>query len=60
CGDLMKYNFIKINRGILVNLGHIHNISKYDVILSNGKKIPIGKTYKDEVVSRYLDYATGR
>lgn len=60
CGDLMKYNFIKINRGILVNLDHIQNISKYDVILSNGKKIPIGKTYKDEVVSRYLDYATGR
>ena len=59
CGDLMKYNFIKINRGILVNLSHIQNISKYDVILSNGRKIPIGKTYKDEVVSRHLTMLQG-
>jgi DNA-binding LytR/AlgR family response regulator len=60
CGDLMRYNFIMINRCILVNLDHIQNITKYDVILSNGRKIPIGKTYKDEVVARYLDYAAGR
>lgn len=60
CGELMKYNFIMINRGILVNLEHIQNITKYDVVLSSGRKIPIGRTYKNEVVSRYLDYATGR
>lgn len=48
CGELLKYNFAIINRGILVNLDHIQNITKYDIILSNGRKIPIGKTYKDE------------
>jgi hypothetical protein len=51
---------VLINRGILVNLDHIQNITKYDIILSNGRKIPIGKTYKDEIVARYLNYATGR
>ncbi len=60
CSNLLKHNFIMINRGILVNLEHIQNINKYDVILTNGKKLPIGRTYKEEVVSRYLDYATGR
>lgn len=60
CGELLKYNFIIINRGILVNLDHIQNITKYDVTLSNGRKIPIGKTYKNEVVSRYFEYAEGR
>lgn len=60
CSDLLKHNFIMINRGILVNLEHIQNINKYDVIFTNGRKIPIGRTYKEEVVSRYLDYATGR
>lgn len=60
CSELLKHNFIMINRGILVNLEHIQNINKYDVILTNGRKIPIGRTYKEEVVSRYLDYATGR
>ena len=60
CGELLKYNFAVINRGILVNLDHIQNITKYDVVLTDGKKIPIGKTYKDDVVSKYLNYAAGR
>lgn len=60
CSELIKYNFILINRGLLVNLEQIQNISKSDIILSNGRKIPIGRTYKEEVVSRYLDFAAGR
>lgn len=60
CSELLKYNFILVNRGLLVNLEKIYNISKSDIILSNGKKIPIGRTYKDEVVSRYLDFVAGR
>lgn len=58
CSELLKLNFVIINRGILLNLEHIQNIVKYDIILSNGKKIVIGKTYKEEVVSKYLGYAT--
>ena len=42
CSELIKYNFILINRGLLVNLEQIQNISKSDIILSNGRKIPIG------------------
>ncbi|MCR4888082.1 MAG: LytTR family DNA-binding domain-containing protein [Ruminococcus sp.] len=60
CEEMQKYNFVMINRGLLVNLDHIQNISKYDVVLSNGKKITIGRTHKDAVISRYLDYSTGR
>ncbi|MGN0630829.1 MAG: LytR/AlgR family response regulator transcription factor [Ruminococcus sp.] len=60
CDDLLKYNFILVNRGLLVNLEQIQNISKSDIVLSNGKKIPVGRTYKDEVISRYLDFAAGR
>lgn len=60
CSELLKYNFIIVNRGLLVNLEHIQNINKYDMIMSNGRKVPIGRTHKDEVVSRYLDFATMR
>ncbi|MBP1534255.1 MAG: response regulator transcription factor [Ruminococcus sp.] len=60
CDELMKYNFILVNKGLLVNLEHIQNISKYDIILSNGRKVPIGRTYKDSVVSEYLDFASRR
>lgn len=60
CDELMKYNFILVNKGLLVNLEHIQNIRKYDIILSNGRKVPIGRTYKDSVVSEYLDFASRR
>lgn len=60
CGELLKYNFILVNKGLLVNLEHIQNIQKYDIILSNGRKVPIGRTYKDSVVSEYLDFASRR
>lgn len=60
CSELLKYNFIIVNKGLLINLEHIQNISKNDIIMSNGRKIPIGRTYKDDVVSRYLDFATRR
>lgn len=60
CSELLKYNFIIVNKGLLINLEHIQNISKNVIIMSNGRKIPIGRTYKDDVVSRYLDFATRR
>lgn len=60
CSELLKYNFIIVNKGLLINLEHIQNISKNDIIMSNGRKIPIERTYKDDVVSRYLDFATRR
>ncbi len=60
CKELQPFNFVIINRGLLVNLEHIQNFSKYDVIMANGKKIPIGRTYRDEVVSRYLEFVTRR
>ena len=60
CDELLKYNFIVVNKGLLVNLEHIQNINKYDIIMSNGRKIPLGRTYKDNVVSSYLDFVTRR
>lgn len=60
CGEMLKNNFIIVNREILVNLEHIQNIDKYDIVMSNGKRISIGRSYKDEVVSKYLDFATRR
>lgn len=60
CSELLKYNFIIVNKGLLVNLEHIQKINRHDIILSNGKKIPIGRTYKDSVVSDYLDFTTRR
>ena len=56
CSELIKYYFILINRGLLVNLEQIQNISKSDIILSNGMKIPIAKNRRKQVHEKISDY----
>lgn len=60
CEELAPFNFVITNKGLLINLEHIQKIIKNDIILSTGKKIPISRTYKDMVVSKYLDFTTRR
>ena len=60
CRELQEFHFIQTNKGILVNLEHIQQFVKNDIILSNGKKIQMGRVYKDKVISDYLEYNSGR
>jgi len=47
--QLAKYNFKRVHRSYLVNFSHIEKISKGNILLDNGKMIPIGDFYKNEV-----------
>ena len=60
CRELQEFHFIQTNKGILVNLEHIQQFVKNDIILSNGKKIQMGRVYKNKVISDYLEYNSGR
>lgn len=58
--ELKGFNFIKPGKSYVVNLEHIKNIDKNFLIMSNGDKILIGRTYKKDVVTRYLNFMSGR
>ena len=58
CSELQEYHFVQTNKGMLVNLEHIQQFVKNDIILSNGKKIQLGRTYKDKIISDYLEYTS--
>lgn len=60
CTELEENNFILIARGILVNLEHIKGIRDESVLLSNGVKLPISRTYLDEVTQKYLKFVSRR
>ena len=60
CSELQEYHFVQTNKGMLVNLEHIQQLVKNDIILSNGKKIQLGRTYKDKIISDYLEYTSER
>lgn len=57
---MQEYHFVQTNKGMLVNLEHIQQFVKNDIILSNGKKIQLGRTYKDKIISDYLEYTSER
>ena len=58
--ELKDFNFIKPGKSCVVNLEHIRRIDKNNLIMSNGDKILIGRAYKKEVVSQYLNFMSGR
>lgn len=58
--ELKGCNFIKPGKSYVVNLEHIKNINKNFLIMSNGDKILIGRTYKKDVVTQYLNFMSGR
>lgn len=60
CEELIPYNFAVTNKGILINLEHIHKILKNDVHMTSGLVIPMGRGYKDELIDRYTNYKTRR
>ena len=44
-------HFLRVHRSFIVNLNHIESIEDNFIILLN-KQIPIGKTYKEQLMSR--------
>lgn len=46
---LAEHNFMLCYKGILVNLAHIHYFTKNTIVLSNGKTIPVSRTYEKKL-----------
>ncbi|MBE6704967.1 MAG: response regulator transcription factor [Ruminococcaceae bacterium] len=48
--------FCRVHKGYIVNLSKIHHITKTDVILTNGAKVPISTRKRTYVIERFNDY----
>lgn len=55
---LEKFGFLRIHRGLLVNMCHITSINYKEngVYISTGEILEIGKTYKNLIGNQYLNY----
>lgn len=51
--------FVRVHRSYVVNLHYIRDIVSSNIILLTGEKIPISKTYKDNLVIEYFNYIRG-
>lgn len=53
---LSKEYFIRCHRSYIVNLMHIKSISKSDILLKNGIKVPISRSKYKEVNDAFINY----
>ena len=51
--------FIRCHRSYLVGLKHIARLSKTEVILDNGKALPLSRTAAPLVHKAFISYYTG-
>ncbi|MGN1467056.1 MAG: LytR/AlgR family response regulator transcription factor [Ruminococcus sp.] len=54
--DLLQFGFIRTHVGYLVNLKYVSEISSSEIILINGKEIPISKSYRQSVKEQYFNW----
>ena len=51
--------FVKTHRSYLVNLAHIKRVTRTDVILDNGKALPLSRRLYKDINSALMKYVTG-
>lgn len=51
-------NFIQIHKSFVVNLGYVRRLTMDDVVMENGRNIPISRTRASEVKKEYLLYVS--
>lgn len=51
--ELEEYGFIRVHVGYLVNIRYISLIEKQEVVLKDGTRIPIGGSYKEQMMRNY-------
>ena len=47
--------FVRVHKSYIVNAAHITKISSNQIFMSNEDKIPIGRSYKEDFVARFLN-----
>ena len=51
---LESENFYQVHKSFIINIDFIFKVSGNQVVLSNEVKIPIGRTYKDVFMNKYI------
>ena len=46
--------FLRVNKSEVVNMDYINTIENNVVMLKNGMQMPVGRTYRKDVMLRYF------
>ncbi len=56
--NCLPKQFVRVHRSYIVNMMHIHKISRNTITLSNRTTVPIGRQYLNNVRTTFMEYAT--
>lgn len=54
--EYIPYQFIRIHQSYLVNMQHINQIRRYEVMLSNGVRLPVPRARYPYVEDKFISY----
>ncbi len=54
---LPEFTFVRPHRSYLVNLGHIEEITRYQIRLSSDDLVPVSKNLYNNILSSFINYA---
>lgn len=57
-GILKAHQFSRAHKSFLVNLAHLENIQRSDVVVA-GDTIPLGRSFKESIMQDYMQYLRG-
>lgn len=58
--EMSQYSIIRVHKSYLVNLAHVMSIDKTIIMRDINEKIPLGRVYKDGVVTKYRDFVKNK
>lgn len=50
--------FCRIHTDLIVNIGKVYEIMKNDIVLTNGKKLPVSRRRRNDLISEFADLMT--
>lgn len=56
-GEQLPVQFLQCNRGIIINIGHVVQLRKQEVVLTNGMILPVSVSYAEKLQEAFFRYA---
>ncbi len=51
--EIKDERFVRVHRSYIININHLVEIKRENCFLKNGIKVPIGRSYKNQLISRF-------
>lgn len=55
--ELKKYPMVRVHKSYMVHLLNVTDVGQYVTLQGTEEKIPVGRSFKEAVYKRYVDYA---